>query len=65
MVYFPFTQTYRLYYFLRAFSPDFPCSLVSAIPAQIYVSRTNTGQFKKKVTISHVYNEVTSEPTIT
>jgi hypothetical protein len=25
----------------------------------------NTGQFKKKVTLSHVYNEVTSEPTIT
>jgi hypothetical protein len=24
-----------------------------------------TGQFKKKVTLSHVYNEVTSEPTIT
>jgi hypothetical protein len=24
-----------------------------------------TGQFKKKVTFSHVYNEVTSEPTIT
>jgi hypothetical protein len=23
-----------------------------------------TGQFKKKVTLSHVYNEVTSEPTI-
>jgi hypothetical protein len=26
---------------------------------------TNTGQFKKKVTLSHVYNEVASEPTIT
>jgi hypothetical protein len=25
----------------------------------------NTGQFKKKVTLSHVYNEVTSEPTVT
>jgi hypothetical protein len=25
----------------------------------------NTGQLKKKVTLSHVYNEVTSEPTIT
>jgi hypothetical protein len=25
----------------------------------------NTGQLKKKVTFSHVYNEVTSEPTIT
>jgi hypothetical protein len=25
----------------------------------------NTWQFKKKVTLSHVYNEVTSEPTIT
>jgi hypothetical protein len=25
----------------------------------------NTGQFKKNVTLSHVYNEVTSEPTIT
>jgi hypothetical protein len=24
----------------------------------------NTGQFKRKVTLSHVYNEVTSEPTI-
>jgi hypothetical protein len=24
-----------------------------------------TGQFRKKVTLSHVYNEVTSEPTIT
>jgi hypothetical protein len=24
-----------------------------------------TGQFKKKVTLSHVYNEVTSEPAIT
>jgi hypothetical protein len=24
----------------------------------------NTGQFKKKVTLSHVYNAVTSEPTI-
>jgi hypothetical protein len=24
-----------------------------------------TGQFKKKVTLSHIYNEVTSEPTIT
>jgi hypothetical protein len=24
-----------------------------------------TGQFKKKVTLSRVYNEVTSEPTIT
>jgi hypothetical protein len=24
-----------------------------------------TGQFKKKVTLSHVYNEVTSEPTVT
>jgi hypothetical protein len=24
-----------------------------------------TGQFKKKVTLSHVHNEVTSEPTIT
>jgi hypothetical protein len=24
-----------------------------------------TGKFKKKVTLSHVYNEVTSEPTIT
>jgi hypothetical protein len=27
--------------------------------------RDNTGQLKKEVTISHVYNEVTSEPTIT
>jgi hypothetical protein len=27
--------------------------------------RDNTGQFKKKVTLSHVYNEVTSELTIT
>jgi hypothetical protein len=26
---------------------------------------SNTGQFKKKVTFSHVYNEVTTEPTIT
>jgi hypothetical protein len=25
----------------------------------------DTGQFKKKVTLSHVYNEVTSEPIIT
>jgi hypothetical protein len=25
----------------------------------------NTGQFKKKVKLSHVFNEVTSEPTIT
>jgi hypothetical protein len=25
----------------------------------------NTGQLKKKVTLSHVNNEVTSEPTIT
>jgi hypothetical protein len=25
----------------------------------------NTGQLKKKVTLSHVYKEVTSEPTIT
>jgi hypothetical protein len=25
----------------------------------------NTGQFKKKVTLSHVYNEITSEPTVT
>jgi hypothetical protein len=25
----------------------------------------NAGQFKKKVTISHIYNDVTSEPTIT
>jgi hypothetical protein len=24
-----------------------------------------TGEFKKKATLSHVYNEVTSEPTIT
>jgi hypothetical protein len=24
-----------------------------------------TGQFKKKITLSHIYNEVTSEPTIT
>jgi hypothetical protein len=24
-----------------------------------------TGQFKKKVTLSHAYNDVTSEPTIT
>jgi hypothetical protein len=30
------------------------------------INRTNnTEQFKKKVTLSHVYNEVTSEPTIT
>jgi hypothetical protein len=28
-------------------------------------SLPNAGQFKKKVTLSHVYNEVTSEPTIT
>jgi hypothetical protein len=27
--------------------------------------KINTGQFKKKVTISHVYNEETSKPTIT
>jgi hypothetical protein len=28
-------------------------------------TKTNAGQFKKKVTLSQVYNEVTSEPTIT
>jgi hypothetical protein len=27
--------------------------------------RRTTEQFKKKVTISHVHNDVTSEPTIT
>jgi hypothetical protein len=30
-----------------------------------FIARGYTGQFKKKVTLSHVYNEVTSEPTIT
>jgi hypothetical protein len=29
------------------------------------INDNNTGQFKKKVTLSHVYNEVISEPTIT
>jgi hypothetical protein len=29
-----------------------------------YVSIEYTGQFRKKVTLSHVYNEVTTEPTI-
>jgi hypothetical protein len=29
------------------------------------VNQSNTRQFKKKVTLSHVYNEVTSEPTLT
>jgi hypothetical protein len=30
------------------------------------INRTKyTGQFKKKVTLSHIYSEVTSEPTIT
>jgi hypothetical protein len=28
-------------------------------------THTHTGKFKKKVTLSHVHNEVTSEPTIT
>jgi hypothetical protein len=31
----------------------------------VYSNLEYTGQFKKKVTLSHVYNEVTSEPTIT
>jgi hypothetical protein len=31
----------------------------------VYVYLTYTGQFKKKVTLSHVCNEVTSEPTVT
>jgi hypothetical protein len=35
-------------------------SMVVALPY-----KKNTGQFKKKVTLSHVYNEVTSEPAIT
>jgi hypothetical protein len=30
-----------------------------------YLLLQNTGQFKKKVTLSRVYNEVTSEPIIT
>jgi hypothetical protein len=29
------------------------------------INNTYTGQFKKKVTLSHVHNEVTSEPTLT
>jgi hypothetical protein len=38
-----------------------PC--IFPVPAlKIYLY---TGQFKKKVTLSHVHNEVTSEPTIT
>jgi hypothetical protein len=30
-----------------------------------WTSSTYTGQFKKYIKLSHVYNEVTSEPTIT
>jgi hypothetical protein len=30
-----------------------------------YSGLYHTGQFKQKVTLLHVYNEVTSEPTIT
>jgi hypothetical protein len=29
------------------------------------IGMINTGQFKKKVTLPHVHNEATSEPTIT
>jgi hypothetical protein len=32
---------------------------------KLIITSINTVQFKKKVTLSHVYNEVTSEPTIT
>jgi hypothetical protein len=38
--------------------------LVQLLIVNIFLD-LNTGQFKKKVTLPHVYNEVTSEPTIT
>jgi hypothetical protein len=37
---------------------------VGSSPSSL-IRRKYTEQFKKKVTLSHVYNEVTSEPTIT
>jgi hypothetical protein len=40
------------------------CSVSQKLPV-FHGTRINTGQFKNKVTLSHVYNEVTSEPTIT
>jgi hypothetical protein len=40
-------------------------SLIIIVETSVYLYHTYTGQFKKKVTFSHVYNEVTSEPTIT
>jgi hypothetical protein len=37
-------------------------SVHSLLQLWLYIYK---GQFKKKVTLSHVYNEATSEPTIT
>jgi hypothetical protein len=39
--------------------------ICSFFNAKRIFSAVHTGQLKKKVTLSHVYNEVTSEPKIT
>jgi hypothetical protein len=39
------------------------CHLLYLLHILMLRQASSTGQFKKKVTLSHVYNEVTSEPT--
>jgi hypothetical protein len=51
--------------FFRYVPKELPHTRVFPLPGVNVDVSTNTGLFKKKVTLSHVYNEVTSGPTTT